>query len=85
MPETDDSLRGVLLPLAEESLRVPRPVVVEVTGYSEPEVDDRWPSWVLGVFRWRRRVLPLVSMEMAWGWDRQPRQPPPSKGFIYRG
>ncbi len=74
MPETDDTLRGVLLPLAEESLLVPSPVVVEVTGFSEPEADDRWPSWVLGVFRWRRQLLPLVSMEKALGWERPPRQ-----------
>ena len=74
MPETEDSLRGVLIPLPEDSLLVPSPVVVEVTGFSEPEVDDRWPSWVLGVFRWRRQLLPLVSIEKALGWERPPRQ-----------
>ena len=69
MTESDTSPRGVLLPLSGGNLLVPSPVVVEITDFSEPDADDRWPDWVLGVFRWRRQLLPLVSMEQLLGWD----------------
>ncbi len=65
-----DPARGfsaVLLPLAGQSLLVPAALVAEVVGYVEPEPRDSWPAWVLGVFPWHGRMLPLVSVQAALG------------------
>ncbi len=74
MAESGRALSAVLLPLAEQNLLVPAAVVAEVVDYVQPEPEDSWPSWVLGVFPWHGRMLPLVSVQAAMGLPTTPAQ-----------
>ena len=69
MPEHATALRAILLPLTEQNLLLPAAVIAEVAGYVEPDPDDSWPGWVLGVFAWHGQMLPLISVEAALGLD----------------
>lgn len=72
MADPAGALSAVLLPLTEQNLLLPAAVIAEVVAYVQPEPDDAWPAWVLGVFPWHRRMLPVVSVEAAMGMQPAP-------------
>ncbi|NND65175.1 MAG: chemotaxis protein CheW [Gammaproteobacteria bacterium] len=58
-----NELFSLLLPLAHHRLLVPRIAVVEVVGFSMPQVIDDAPDWLAGYFDWRDEWIPLLSFE----------------------
>jgi len=50
-----EELYGLLVPLAEERLIVPRVTVAEVVVWQEPEKVDGVPPWHLGMIQWNGR------------------------------
>jgi len=58
-------IRGVLIPVGQNSLLLPNAVVAEVIDYRDPsgEVDEADAAWLLGTVTWRQRKLPLVAFE----------------------
>lgn len=66
MPEAGMGLRSLVIPLeGNEGLLLPSAVVAEVTYFGEPDTVTEGPDWVVGTFDWRRRQIPLLSMEKA--------------------
>ena len=58
---------GLLVPLAEQRLIVPRSCVAEVIAWQEPEPMAGAPSWYAGTILWNGRSVPVVSFEGALG------------------
>lgn len=61
-----ESIRCLLIPVADHNLLLPAAVVAEVIDYQEPEpLPDRLADqeWLLGFASWRDQKVPLVSME----------------------
>ncbi|MEJ0100180.1 MAG: chemotaxis protein CheW [Pseudomonadota bacterium] len=54
---------GLMVPLENDQLLVPRGCVAEVIGYQTPQEMTGAPPWHLGVVRWNDRQVPLVSFE----------------------
>ncbi len=68
MQETySDELYGLLVPLADERLIVPRITVAEVIVWQEPEKIDGVPAWHLGTIQWNGRPVPVISFEAMCG------------------
>jgi len=64
---------GMLVPLADERLIVPRSCVAEVIAWATPQPMAGAPSWYVGTMSWNGRSLPVISFEAALG--RPPPQP----------
>ena len=62
-----NELYGLLVPLLDERLLVPRACVAEVTGFTAPQPMPGAPAWYLGVVQWNDRAIPVVSFEGACG------------------
>jgi chemosensory pili system protein ChpC len=62
-----DELYGLLVPLLDERLLVPRACVAEVTGFQPPHEMPGAPPWYLGIMQWNGRGIPVVSFEGACG------------------
>lgn len=62
-----EELYSLLIPLAEDRLIVPRASVAEVVRFSKPEQQPGAHGWMLGLFGWNGRQLPVVSFEGAIG------------------
>jgi chemosensory pili system protein ChpC len=60
-------LYGLLVPLAEERLLVPRACVAEVTGFQPPQEMPGAPPWYLGMLSWNGRTIPVISFEGTCG------------------
>lgn len=69
-----DELYGLLVPLADERLLVPRACVAEVVGWQQPEAMPGAPEWYAGTIVWNGKPLPVISFEGALG------QPIPATG-----
>ena len=68
MQETySDELYGLLVPLGEERLIVPRVTVAEVIVWQQPEKTEGTPAWHLGVIQWNGRPVPVISFEAMCG------------------
>ena len=52
-------LYGLMVPLENERLLVPRGCVAEVVGYQTPQEMTGAPPWHLGVIGWNGRQVPL--------------------------
>jgi len=65
-------LYGLMVPLENERLLVPRGCVAEVVGYQTPQEMTGAPPWHLGVIGWNGRQVPLVSFEGCAGADVAP-------------
>ncbi|WP_290651107.1 chemotaxis protein CheW [Aquisalimonas sp.] len=65
MPDTDDSMRSLLLPLEDSNLLLPETIVAEVVDYTTPKGsrDAEQPHWLLGLVPWRGQHLPCVALE----------------------
>ncbi len=64
---TSDDLYGLLIPLLDERLLVPRACVAEVTGLQSLQEMPGAPPWYLGVAPWNGRSIPVISFEGACG------------------
>jgi len=60
-------LYGLLVPLLDERLLVPRACVAEVTGFQPLQEMPGAPPWYLGIAAWNGRGIPVVSFEGACG------------------
>lgn len=68
--QASGEVRGVLLPMQEGRLLLPNAAVCEVVSFRTPDsAPATAPDWVLGTFRWRNHVLPLVSFEQLQGME----------------
>lgn len=65
-------LYGLMVPLENERLLIPRGCVAEVVGYQTPQEMTGAPPWHLGVIGWNGRQVPLVSFEGCAGGDVAP-------------
>lgn len=58
---------GLLVPLADERLLLPRACTAEVVPWSLPVPMRGAPPWYVGSVTWNGRTLPLVSFEATLG------------------
>ena len=58
---------GLLVPLEEQRLIVPRGCVAEVIAWQEPEAMTGAPSWYAGTINWNGRSVPVISFEGTLG------------------
>ncbi len=77
MPETEKELvqgavRGLIVPLRRASLLIPNTVVAEVTTAKQYIPVSMIPEWVVAMFEWRGRSIPLVSFERLLGGGSSP-------------
>ena len=64
MTETvPDEFYGLLVPLDEERLLVPRSCVAEVVAWQEPAPMAGAPGWYAGTVGWSGRSVPVISFE----------------------
>lgn len=68
-PQRD--IRGVLIAVSEGRLLLPNASVAEVITFSEPELVENAPGWLLGRIRWRGWRLPLLSFSRFAGWSEE--------------
>ena len=64
---TGQDLYGLLVPLLDERLLVPRACVAEVTGMQALQEMPGAPPWYLGITPWNGRSIPVISFEGACG------------------
>ena len=67
MSEVIDELYGLLVPVTEERLLVPRACVAEVIAWSAPTPMQGAPAWYLGTIGWNGRTIPVISFEGTLG------------------
>ncbi|MCB1734721.1 MAG: chemotaxis protein CheW [Gammaproteobacteria bacterium] len=60
-------IRAFLVPLGEFQMLLPNATVAEVVDYHVPRPVEGAPAWMLGIYNWRGRDLPLYSQEHAMG------------------
>jgi chemosensory pili system protein ChpC len=60
-------LYGLLIPLADERIIVPRACVAEVLTWQTPQPVEDVPPWYLGDIRWNSRAVPVISFEALCG------------------
>lgn len=65
--DTQASLTGLLVPLADRTLLLPNVAVAELIAYRAPQAVEGMPTWFLGQVPWRDLRLPLLSFEAAAG------------------
>lgn len=63
LSEVPSEIRGVLIPLQQQSLLLPNAAVAEIIDYRELESAQDFPEWVVGSTQWRQRNLPVVQFE----------------------
>jgi chemosensory pili system protein ChpC len=62
-----EDLFGLMIPLANDRLVLPRMTVAEVMTWQTPEKVDGTPDWLLGTVQWNTRNVPVVSIEAMTG------------------
>lgn len=63
----EGELYGLLVPLLDERLLVPRACVAEVTAMQPLQEMPGAPPWYLGVAAWNGRGIPVISFEGTCG------------------
>jgi len=63
----EQELYGLLVPLLDERLLVPRACIAEVTSFQPLQEMPGAPPWYLGIQAWNGRGVPVVSFEGACG------------------
>jgi chemosensory pili system protein ChpC len=58
---------GLLVPLADERLIVPRSCVAEVVAWQDATPMPGAPSWYIGTVGWSGRTVPVISFEGTLG------------------
>jgi len=64
---SNEDLYGLLIPVLEGRLLVPRACVAEVTAMQGLQEMSGAPPWYLGLMPWSGRSIPVVSFEGACG------------------
>lgn len=67
MNELIEELYGLLVPVVDERLLVPRSCVAEVIAWGTPQPMPGAPAWYLGTVGWNGRTIPVVSFEGTLG------------------
>jgi chemosensory pili system protein ChpC len=67
MEAVSDDFYGLLIPLHQERLIVPRACVAEVAGFRPPTPVAGAPLWYLGTITWSGRTVPVISFETLLG------------------
>jgi chemosensory pili system protein ChpC len=67
MSDLSESLNCFIVPLAEQHLLLPQPVVAEVVTQQFSREVPGAPPWMTGVVEWRNEQVPVVSMEILMG------------------
>ena len=67
MSEVAEEFYGLLVPLDEERLIVPRSCVAEVVAWQDPQPMSGAPSWYVGTVGWSGRTVPVISFEGTLG------------------
>lgn len=62
-----EQVQTLLLPLQQAALLVPTALVAEVANYDDLQPLPRSADWMLGLFNWRARPVPVVSFEALLG------------------
>jgi chemosensory pili system protein ChpC len=62
-----DEFYGLLVPLADERLLLPRSCTAEVVSWSAPTPMAGAPPWYVGTVNWNGRPIPVMSVEAALG------------------
>lgn len=62
-----ERVQTLLLPLQQSALLVPTALVAEVVNYDDLQHLPRSAEWMLGLFNWRARPVPVVSFEALLG------------------
>ncbi len=68
-------VRSLLLPITDAQLLLPNAAVAEIIPYGDPEPLPRAPDWMLGLFSWRERRIPMISFEAVCGASAPPPGP----------
>lgn len=63
----ETEIRSVMVPTEGGDLLVPNATVAEVIGYSQPEVLEDAPDWLLGMVMWHGWQVPAVSFPVLAG------------------
>ena len=72
MSDPSDTLNCFIVPLAEQHLLLPQPVVAEVITQQSSRQVPGAPPWLTGVVEWRNEQVPVVSMETLLGAPPEP-------------
>jgi chemosensory pili system protein ChpC len=68
MSDLDDiTVNCFIVPLAEQHLLLPQPVVAEVVTQQFAREVPGAPPWLTGVVEWRNEQVPVVSIEVLMG------------------
>jgi len=62
-----DEFYGMLVPLADERLILPRSCVAEVIASAPLQAMPGAPAWYVGTTPWNGRVIPVISFEGLMG------------------
>lgn len=69
MQHNEKKIRSVLLPLKKDVLLLPHSALVEIIPEREISPIGNGPDWLLGEIEWSNEVLPLLSFEVALGYE----------------
>lgn len=68
MPDNNQVLSCVLIPVANRQLLLPNVAVAEIVDYADPQAAPKGsPDWLVGHMIWRGLNLPLISYDAANG------------------
>jgi len=67
MQTIKEMIRSVLIPLTEEALLLPHSALIEIIPERDIRPLDNSPEWLIGEIEWNNEVVPLLSMEVAMG------------------
>ncbi len=65
--ETSVTVRSLWIPLQGLDLLLPNTAVAEISDYEPPQLLEGAPEWLLGLFPWRGRGVPLLRYERLLG------------------
>lgn len=65
--DVSDEFYGLLVPLADERLIVPRSCVAEVIAWAPLQSMPGAPAWYVGTTSWNGRTVPVISFEGVMG------------------
>lgn len=74
MSDALESLNGLVVPLAEQSLLLPHVAVAELIGYRLTQSASQGPAWFLGWTLWREQQIPLIDPQELLGPSAEPSQ-----------
>jgi len=63
MQKKVETVRSLLIQIANGDILVPSAVVAEIIGYKLPQALDNQPEWMLGAIEWRNQKVPIVDIK----------------------